>query len=57
MAELELSMAEYTVTEIEVAHICITLTGYLDRNVIATIFTIDGTAEAGIGIRTYMIVW
>ena len=47
MAALELTMAEYTATETDVAHICVTLIGYLDRNVNATIFTIDGTAEAG----------
>lgn len=46
VAYLELTMDEYTVSESQPsANVCVELTGDIARTVIATVFTIEGTAE------------
>ncbi len=44
-ATLAFSMAEYTVSELQIAaNVCVELTGYVDRVVIATVCTVEGSA-------------
>ncbi len=39
-------MAEYVVNEAQgSANVCVALIGYVDRTVLATVFTVEGTAE------------